>query len=197
MIRTQKGILEVYNHIAEDQAVFISAPLPRYYENQIEYKKLAKALSIKEEEIDKDLPVEIIDAGLKTLIIPMSSLKSEVETLPQLKVLEQFVREEEIDIILIYSTETEGKDSFMHTRVFAPKFGYLEDPATGSGNSALGYYLLRHHLWNGELIRIEQGNVYGAFNEVCLLVQEQKGQKKVLFGGKAKERIEGFYIVEE
>jgi predicted PhzF superfamily epimerase YddE/YHI9 len=31
-------------------------------------------------------------------------------------------------------------------RVFAATFGYLEDPATGSGNSALGYYLLQHQL---------------------------------------------------
>lgn len=196
-IKTKKGILVVYNRILQDEAVFISAPAPKYEKKQITTKKLAEALEIHEDEIDQTLPVEIIDAGLKTLIIPIKRLEKEVEILPDLKQLEQFVRAEDVDIILIYSKETQGKESFMHTRVFAPKFGYLEDPATGSGNSALGYYLLRHHLWKGELIRIEQGNDDGAFNEVCLMAQEQEGEMKVRFGGKAKERIEGVYIVEE
>ncbi len=43
----------------------------------------------------------------------------------------------------------ELKQNIAHTRVFAPKFGYLEDPATGSGNSAFGYYMLKNALWDG------------------------------------------------
>jgi len=30
----------------------------------------------------------------------------------------------------------------------APKFGYLEDLATGLGNSAMGYYMLKNQLWD-------------------------------------------------
>lgn len=196
-IRTQKGVLKVYNEIPSQDAVFISAPQPRYYAYEVNHQKICEALRIKEEEMSKSLPIEVIDAGLKTLIIPLVNLKSEVATLPDRAELEAFVRQEEVDIILIYSEETEDAKSFRHTRVFSPKFGYLEDPATGSGNSAFGYYLLKHHFWEGEPIRIEQGNTYGAFNEVCLMTEAQGDEKVVLFGGKAKERIEGFYLLEE
>ena len=61
-----------------------------------------------------------------------------------------------VDIILLYTEETSTMKSRYRTRVFAPTYGYLEDPATGSGNAALGYYLLRNNMWEGESIKIEQ-----------------------------------------
>lgn len=76
-------------------------------------------------------------------------------------------------------------------RVFAPKFGYLEDPATGSGNSAFANYLLSEGLWKGEPIMIEQGGNNRIFNSVKLKCQDGK----VLFGGKATKKIEGEYYI--
>jgi predicted PhzF superfamily epimerase YddE/YHI9 len=40
-----------------------------------------------------------------------------------------------------FTTETADGGNRYRTRVFAPTFGYLEDPATGSGNSALDIIL--------------------------------------------------------
>jgi PhzF family phenazine biosynthesis protein len=82
-------------------------------------------------------------------------------------------------------------NAFAHTRVFAPKFGYLEDPATGSGNSAFANYLLSEGLWKGEPITIEQGGNDRIFNSVKLKCQDGK----VLFGGKATKKIEGEYFI--
>ena len=79
----------------------------------------------------------------------------------------------------------------MRTRVFAPHFGYLEDPATGSGNSAFGYYMLKHLLWDGRAVSIEQNAEITAFNVVKL--KESAG--KVLFGGSATAKIEGRYLL--
>lgn len=84
-----------------------------------------------------------------------------------------------------------GQFIFCHTRVFAPKFGYLEDPATGSGNSAFANYLLRHKLWDGQPISIEQGGDNIAFNKIKLKEKDEQ----VLFGGKASLRIEGYYYL--
>lgn len=78
-----------------------------------------------------------------------------------------------------------------HTRVFAPKFVYLEDPATGSRNSAFGYYLLKSTLWMGNSISIEQGGASIDFNTVQLTTRNEK----VLFGGCAKDKIIGKYYL--
>ena len=75
--------------------------------------------------------------------------------------------------------------------MFAPKFGYLEDPATGSGNSAFANYLLSERLWDGSLITIEQGGCNRVFNAVRLKHQDGK----VLFGGSATVKIEGEYCL--
>ena len=94
-------------------------------------------------------------------------------------------------LVLIFSKQTADTDAFAHTRVFAPKFGYLEDPATGSGNSAFANYLLSENLWNGAPITIEQGGNDRIFNSVK--VKYSDGQ--VLFGGKSTIRIEGDYYI--
>jgi PhzF family phenazine biosynthesis protein len=80
--------------------------------------------------------------------------------------------------------------------VFAPTFGYIEDPATGSGNSAFGYYLLKNAMWKAETIVIEQNGLLEEFNIVKLQKQtDEKGNNHVLFGGGAVTRIEGKYIL--
>ena len=97
----------------------------------------------------------------------------------------------DIDIILVFSQQTADASAYVHSRVFAPKFGYLEDPATGSGNSAFANYLLSENLWDGHSITIEQGGNNRIFNSVKL--RYSNGQ--VLFGGKATVRIEGEYLL--
>lgn len=85
----------------------------------------------------------------------------------------------------------------LHTRVFAPKYGYLEDPATGSGNSAIGYYLMKNKLWDGTPISIEQGPSVVIPNIVKLnTIVTQHKKIQVLFGGRAMVRIDGAYLLQ-
>jgi len=76
----------------------------------------------------------------------------------------------------------------------APTFGYLEDKATGSGNSAFGYYLLKNDIWKKEVIVIEQNESINSYNVVKLQKQAYEENKyRVYFGGGAVTRIEGVY----
>ena len=96
-----------------------------------------------------------------------------------------------IDVILIFCMDTKNKTHFAHTRVFAAKYGYLEDPATGSANSAFGYYLLKNNMWDGKPITLEQGGKDRIFNTVHLSYKDNG----LLFGGKATTRISGVYFI--
>lgn len=185
----KKGILTAYNHIQDENAVYVSAPKAVFYETDIADDEIAAALGLLQENIAKEYPVSVIDAGLKTLIVPIDSLEAEVSVYPDIDILKQFVIDKKLDIILIWSKETSDKSFYAHTRVFSPKFGYLEDPATGSGNSAFANYLLANGYWDGNPIVIEQGGDNIEFNKVNL---RTKGDK-VLFGGSATLKIEGYY----
>lgn len=194
-IVTKKGMLHVYNEIATQDAVFISAPKPTYIGTDLTKEKIAKALKISQTKITDTYPIDLINAGLRTLIVPIASLASEIGMLPDRQELEDFVNQHGIDIILVFSKEVQDCQHIIHSRVFAPKFGYLEDPATGSGNSAMAYYMLKNNMWNGESASIEQGDKKGAFNIVKIKTIDENTQKRVLFGGKATVRIDGHYII--
>lgn len=190
-ITTNKGNLKVFNELEKLDAVFITAPNPQYYTTPVKLEGIADNLDISVDTIDRNYPIELIDAGLRTLIVPINSVKNVVEINPEELRLKEFCLSNGIDIILTFSMDVVDKMNKARTRVFAPRFGYLEDPATGSGNSAFGYYMLNHNLWKGEAIFIEQNGEMEDYNIVKLKMLDSK----VLFGGSAIVKIEGLYLL--
>ena len=184
----RKGVLTVENALDDEDCVYITAPQARFLPLPCSLDEAALALGAARAD---PLPMDFIDAGLRTLIVPVRTPGEEVALWPDEAALRRFCEGHGIDIILPFCMEA-GSGAIAHTRVFAPRFGYLEDPATGSGNSAFGYYLLRQGLWDGRAARIEQGGERMAFNEVKL--KSRDGQ--VLFGGRASLRIEGTYFLD-
>jgi PhzF family phenazine biosynthesis protein len=107
--------------------------------------------------------------------------------------LKDFCLANGIDIILIFTDDVADKANQFRTRVFAPKVGYLEDPATGSGNSAFGNYLLYNNLWDGKIISIEQNSSHDFPNIVKLDTVQKADGRSVIFGGSAIVKIQGEY----
>ncbi len=134
----------------------------------------------------------MIDGGLRTLIVPMASLSDRIKLFPDQKKLRNFSIEKDFDIVHVYTDEVSTKGTKYRTRVFAPKYGYLEDPATGSGNSAFGYYLIDEGMWEDDL-SIEQGPSLNFPNIVRIKRLTGERADRILFGGSATTRIEGKY----
>ena len=187
----RKGIIEVFNAINEEDAVYITALDPIEHPMNLSIAQIEDALTLPHGSIRNVLPIRIIDAGLRTILVPIADLETEISVYPNEQSLKSFCESNDIDIILVFSMQTAEVSTYAHTRVFAPKFGYLEDPATGSGNSAFANYLLSEGLWKGESITIEQGGNNRIFNSVKLKCLDGK----VLFGGKATKKIEGEYYI--
>lgn len=187
----QKGALTVYNRVPKEDAVYISAPEPVFIGTALTKKDVAQALGLREDRLSSEHSLDVIDAGLKTLIVPIASLADEISVYPDEPSLKAFCESAGIDIILIFCMTASDAKFHAHTRVFAPRFGYLEDPATGSGNSAFGQYMLKNGLWDGRAVSIEQGGDNRIFNTVKL----QMNNGHLLFGGSATVRIDGQYFV--
>jgi PhzF family phenazine biosynthesis protein len=191
------GSLVAENRLKQEQAVFISAPAPTFPEQDLETADIARALRIDTPAISSRLSIARINAGLDTLLVPMATLDTTLAVLPDERRLKSFCEEHGIDIVTIFTEETARLDTAWRSRVFAPRFGYLEDPATGSGNAALGHYLLRHGLWQGEPLAIEQNGERTRPNLVRLLARIESGAPpSVLIGGRAVTRIEGSYYLQ-
>lgn len=195
-IITKKGELEVENRINEENAVFISAPKPTFSAKKISQDSIENSLKIDASKIDESCPISIINAGLETLIVPIKSLKGILSISPNLDDLKSFCSFNNVDIITVYSRDVFNADNKFRTRVFAPAFGYLEDPATGSGNSALGYYLIKNKIWDGAFMSIEQNASAEDSNIIKLMAKYTKDQKpQIVFGGGAIVKIEGEYLL--
>ncbi|MCP4178893.1 MAG: PhzF family phenazine biosynthesis protein [bacterium] len=195
-INTNKGKLQVENRLLKEDAVFIMSPTPKEKENIPLVNNIASVFKIAEEEIETNLPIKVINAGLTTLLLPIKSLHTIINLTPDIEELKDFCINEKIDIIEVFTNKVKNKKNDFRVRVFAPTFGYIEDPATGSGNSALGYYLLEEKMWTKDTVTIEQNGLLDKYNVVKLQTKkDESGINRVLFGGAAITRIEGEYIL--
>ena len=187
--------LLIRNEIAKADSIFISAPQPVKEKLSVSHDGIAAALRIAPGDISEKHHISCINAGLSTLIVPVEALDTLLSIHPDQQNLREFCLANEIEIILVFSTSTSIAGNRYRTRVFAPIFGYLEDPATGSGNAALGYYLLNEGTWDGRMIAIEQGKSRENPNIIRLVSDTSKVQRSVFFGGNAVVRIEGEYLL--
>lgn len=190
-LKTNKGISEVYNKIDSEDCVYISAPVPQFDEHHPDKIIVANALDIPSKELHHNLPIRKVNAGLWTLIVPIAKAETIINLKPDFDRLSLLCEEMLVDTIAVVSDDVIDKSNKYRTRVFPPPFGYLEDPATGSANSAIGYYMLDQNNWDGKPISIEQNNQNQNYNTIKLSVKDEK----VLFGGSAVTRIEGNYLL--
>ncbi len=195
-INTNKGKLTVYNEIEKENAVFIMSPYPEIHDAIPNIEDISQNLKIDNSQIDTKFPLSIINAGLTTLIVPITDLQSILNIKPNKEDLKTFCIVSNIDIIEVFTKDVNKESSNFRTRVFAPTFGYLEDPATGSGNSAFGYYLIKNNMWREGIITIEQNGLKDNFNIVKLKKQKDSNNNiRVCFGENAITRIEGKYCL--
>ena len=195
-IRVKNEYLKVYNRLKQEGSVFITAPAPSYQQLTLSPREISMNLGIDETSIAPGWSLSLVNAGLDTLIVPLSGLRTCLDLKPDEMQLKAFCLGNGIDIVLVFSQETARTGHSFRTRVFAPKFGYLEDPATGSGNSAFGYYLLSQGAWDGRALAIEQNGSFNCPNTVRLSTVEEEGQKRVIFGGSATVRVDGQYLLQ-
>jgi PhzF family phenazine biosynthesis protein len=192
LIHVRAGKLSVFNHIKEEDAIYIMAPAPQYLDCRLTVQQVADALDIDTTVIDEKMPLRLVDGGLITLLLPVRSLDGCLSISPDYEKLRIFCLENGIDIVHVSVKETRTASCRYRTRVFAPKYGYLEDPATGSGNAAFGYRLLEENLWNGDFM-VEQGSKLDNPSFVKLRKHDTADGLRMLFGGSGTTKIEGFY----
>ena len=194
---TANSSLIAENRIGEEQAVFISSPAATFSSQIPDTVGIAAALGCSPTAISDTLPTAVINAGLQTLLVPMAGLEATLAVRPDEVALKAFCEQASLDIVTLFTGETARPESGWRSRVFAPRFGYLEDPATGSGNAALGHYLLQQGLWYGEILSIEQNGDRHRPNIVKLMAKTDGAvEHRVFIGGSAVCRIEGRYLLQ-
>ncbi len=148
--QTEIGILPVdlYVKNGEIQKVVMVQPKPTILgrlEAEQDFLNLTAGLSIHPSHILRDrFPVEVVSTGLAVMIVPLKSLTTVKEIQIKPALIEEICARYSAKGIMAFSLMTVRPTSDVHTRMFAPSLGIIEDPATGSASGALGAYLVQH-----------------------------------------------------
>jgi trans-2,3-dihydro-3-hydroxyanthranilate isomerase len=92
--------------------------------------------------------------------------------------------------VFLFSPTPEGA----YSRMFAPEYGIVEDPATGSSTGPLAAYMIRHKLvWGkaGTRLVSEQGTKMGRRSFLHVEIQGERGADGILVGGHVAPVAEG------
>ncbi|HOF34530.1 MAG TPA: PhzF family phenazine biosynthesis protein [Spirochaetota bacterium] len=190
-IRTMKGILEIENRISSEDSVYVTAPEPLFHDYRFDADEVSAALNIDSSAISGKFQLKAVNVGQNILLVPLKTLDDVVKCSPDYDSIRKYCLSHNVEIVNIYTEDVNFSQNFIRSRVFAPGFGYLEDPATGSANSALAYFLKKENIWNGNPFSIEQGVLKADPSLVRIIFKNNR----VLFGGKAKTRIDGYYFL--
>ena len=141
------GVLPVDLYVRDGRVerVVMTQGHPKFLAEFKDIPQLAAALSIEPHEIaSMGLPAQVVSTGLPQLMIPVRSLQAVQHAAPNVAALLEIGPALGTDCFMLWTRETLSPRNTIHTRMFAPGLGILEDPATGSANGGLGAYLIQY-----------------------------------------------------
>ena len=144
------GVFPVELHVLKGEIlrVVMSQPKPQFLGTLEPVKDLfevAAALGLSKDLITRtNLPVEVVSTGLPVLIVPVRTLTAVRSIVPDTVAINDLCTRYGANGLMVFTTVTVEEFADVHTRMFAPSIGILEDPATGSASGALGAYLVHN-----------------------------------------------------
>lgn len=142
----------------------------------------AKALGIEPGDL-LDAPPQMVTAGNPTLFIAAKNKDVVDRTWLDLAGV-QFVKDGEQQAICVF-VFTPTKDG-AYSRMFAPEYGVIEDPATGSSTGPLAAFMMQHGLVShaaGTRFISEQGTKMGRRSILHVRIHGERGADGIEVGG--------------
>ncbi|MFN2462014.1 MAG: PhzF family phenazine biosynthesis protein, partial [Candidatus Velthaea sp.] len=135
----------------------------------------AQALGLAEADVLPDVPCRVLSAGNPNIYVAVRDKRAVDRAEVDTAALRTLVASEDAPTCLFVFTATpEGA----YSRMFAPEFGVVEDPATGSATGPLAAYMMDHALVgrdDGTRFISEQGTKMGRRSILHVLVRGAHG----------------------
>jgi trans-2,3-dihydro-3-hydroxyanthranilate isomerase len=190
--------LELHVRNGEIRRVVMSQPKPQFLGSVEPVKDLfdlAQALGLPKTQITMTFPIQVVSTGLPVIIVPVRSLTAVRSIVPDVTAIKDLCDRYGANGIMVFTTVTVEVLSSVHTRMFAPPIGVVEDPATGSASGALGAYLVHNGVIEvGPITEIiaEQGYEIDRPSRILIQVEsDDDAIQEVKVGGQAVLVIEG------
>ena len=112
---------------------------------------VASAIGLVESDVDPRLPIQQVSCGLPFLFVPLRDRDTVDRAVSDAAGFRRLAAETGLALpIFMFAVLPRGASETVYSRMFAPDFGIVEDPATGGASGPLGCYLVRHGVVTGE-----------------------------------------------
>ena len=191
--------IELRVHKGEILRVVMTQPKPEFLgkvDSPDDIAAIAKALGMDKRAItDAKFPVEVVSTGLPVIIVPVRTLTAVRSIVPDPAAITILCARHGTNGLMVFTTVTVDEFSSVHTRMFAPPIGIIEDPATGSASGALGAYLVQNGVVEVAItteIMAEQGYEVDRPSRIIIQVESDDDViQDVKVGGEVVMVIEG------
>ncbi|MDB4288621.1 PhzF family phenazine biosynthesis protein, partial [bacterium] len=106
-----------------------------------------KALGLANSDLLPNIPVQIVSVGVPFILVPIKSLEAVKRARLNLELLDQVCEDHGSREVMPFCLDAEMPSASAHSRMFAPRFGIIEDPATGSAQGPLAAYRVKYGRW--------------------------------------------------
>jgi trans-2,3-dihydro-3-hydroxyanthranilate isomerase len=188
------GPVEVTFETSSDQGdlTWFRAP-PVKLEAECPRPRIAAALGIAPDDIDRRFPPRQLSAGTAAVIVPLVDLAALRRCRLDLAAFAPLAEAGFSSLVYAFCPQARRPENHLSARFFFDAGGVREDPATGSATAFLGNYLLEHRYFpDPELsLRIEQGHEIGRPSLLRLGARGGRGGAEVRVGGQVVATVRG------
>ena len=156
------------------------------YENRA---AVAATLGLDVRDVVSDLPVQEVSCGVPYLLVPLRDRATVDRAVSDAAAFRRLATVSRDLAIFLFSIDPAGSSETVYSRMFAPEFGIIEDPATGSASGPLGCYLVHHGVVQGDAaqrIVSLQGVAMGRSSRIHISIEGSRPSiTRVRVGGEA------------
>lgn len=154
-LRTKAGIIPL---VKSEGAIWMRQNAPEFLNIYKSKNDIADLVGLSPDDISDGLPIEEVSTGNTMLMVPINSLSAIGKATGNMNRISEFFKDKPSMAPYLFTFETADPKTSVHTRLFAPHLGIIEDPATGSAAGPLTGYLLKHGVFGDKFeIQNEQG----------------------------------------
>jgi len=188
--RTSKETIDGTREILFDGGMaFMEQVSPKYANVKNEEKEVLSSLSLCSTDLMNGLSPVVVNTGNAFLIVPLKSENAVALVKPDFEAITKLSEKYDLIGYYVFSGDAKGQGRDAGTRMFAPRYGIVEESATGMAAGPLACYLYDNMGFNKDVFLIEQGHFMKPPSPSIITVKLNLEDGKIaglMAGGEAK-----------
>ena len=150
---------------------FMEQLAPSYVDPSKDENEILKSIGLTKADLLPNAPIQVVNTGNSFLLIPVKDVKTLEDITPHFDAIENISEAYDLIGYYVFTTDATAAEIDATTRMFAPRYGILEEAATGMAAGPLASYLYDVLQLKQTTFKIQQGKYMSPPSSSALEVQ--------------------------